>query len=171
MLNRKYERLTIIHFSFSSNTIWVWAGWQGRNNVSLHLYSVWRTERGERGCLAPGRSEPSPSAQYKLAKSTLTLTPLITWNSRKTSKRQGRKSNWTLDISVAADVKVKHCSVPLYLPSLCQHSSLCSPSKFLLVCSYLVRGCCLHYHSSRLSAVQHQPGRGWGKMSRGLRYF
>ena len=25
MLNRKYERLTIIHFPFSSNTIWVWA--------------------------------------------------------------------------------------------------------------------------------------------------
>ena len=74
---------------------WVWAGcWQGRNNVSLHLYSVWRTERGaERGCLADSRESlpsqlntnlPSPLKHW-LCSSVQTLGTLP-------------KSNWALDI-------------------------------------------------------------------------
>ena len=103
MLNEKYE--TGSHFPFSSN-ISESVSWLARSEQCFpsFIFSVKNRER--RGCLAAEgdrRDEPSQSAQYKLAKSTQTLTlhPLLSsleTHGKRPHSVEGRKGNWTLDI-------------------------------------------------------------------------
>ena len=103
MLNEKYE--TGSHFPFSSN-ISESVSWLARSEQCFpsFIFSVKNRER--RGCLAAEgdrRDEPSQSAQYKLAKSTQTLTlhPLLSsleTHGKRPYSVEGRKGNWTLDI-------------------------------------------------------------------------
>lgn len=142
---------------------WVWAGcWQGRNNVSLHLYSVWRTERGaERGCLAVGRAFPVSSIQtcqvhsnidsahqFKLSEHFQKVIEPLT--------SSHHQSCWW------CESKTLHrwvCQVCVNIPHFVLHQNFFSSAPtWCRAAAYIIIPPC---------TAQSAPVLGWGKMSRG----
>ena len=102
----------------------------------------------EEHCSTPVlRRERRGLTSTKLAHSEPSLPITLSWQHFRRSQCSGSAVQWPPSICAVLDrtwVKTRETSVP----SLCQHSLLCSPSNFSLwLLSYLSPWCWLHYHN------------------------